>query len=89
MVPSLARDGGAEVSLDEWIVYPDQAGTGLRHVVLHGGSRTLCGIDADDWYLETKRFDAATIGCKRCKKGYRTSITIDPSATAAGGERGE
>jgi len=56
------------------IVYPPTAGTGLRHVALVGGDRTLCGRDATFWYTEACLFDPKTIGCKQCKRAYHAAL---------------
>ena len=52
------------------IVISPLAGRGLRHVVLDGGDRALCGVNVDGWYGEFRGFDAETIGCKRCKRSW-------------------
>jgi hypothetical protein len=52
------------------IVYPPTAGTGLRHVVVAGSERTLCGINVDNWFTERRSFDPKTIGCLRCKAAW-------------------
>ncbi len=63
---SVAQDEASAVARAQ-ITYPPRAGTGVRHVVFDGEERTLCGADANLWLLEARRFESATIGCRRCK----------------------
>lgn len=51
-----------------WIVIPPRRGRGLRHAVVGGRTRTLCGTRVELWKLEHYFFDRRTIGCKRCKR---------------------
>lgn len=48
------------------IVFSTRNWLSPRHAVI-AGERTLCGTDADGWFLETRPFDPKTIGCMRCR----------------------
>jgi hypothetical protein len=53
------------------IVYPARAMTGLRHVVVCGQARAICGMNAENTFMEAKLFNPKTIGCESCKAVWK------------------
>lgn len=74
------REGSRGAAPSYVIVYPPRAGTGLRHAVNVREDRTLCGVFCDEWYTEAVRFDAATIGCRRCRRAHELAALEDYEA---------